>query len=151
MASSALGTRVKCAWIAGTLLGAARIGLEGFIQRVFARVFNLFSSGRRIYRLSAFGFGVDVGGGCLCGPEAPVGRHRRISHQGQKEIERRHIWIGRCSGEGYVYECRLFVRRSRLATATPFTWFASSRHSFYFFYYFVHGSDVGFIRLRGDD
>ena len=31
-----------------------RIGQERFIQRVFARVFNLFSSGRRIYRLSAF-------------------------------------------------------------------------------------------------
>jgi hypothetical protein len=93
VASSALGTRVKNALGSGTLLGAARIGLKGFIQWVFAQVlvraFNLFSGRLWIYRLSAFGFGVDVGGGCVGGPEPPVGRYRRISHHGQKEVERR--------------------------------------------------------------
>jgi hypothetical protein len=49
------------------MLASSRIDLEGFIQGVFAQVlvraFNLFSGRLWIYRLSAFGFGVDVGGG----------------------------------------------------------------------------------------
>jgi hypothetical protein len=72
-----------------SLIFYSLIGLEGGEQRVLARAFNLFSGGRRIYRLSAFGFRVDIGSGRLGGPEAPIGRYRRISHHGQKEVERR--------------------------------------------------------------
>jgi hypothetical protein len=64
---------------------------SGSLQ-VLARAFNLFSSRLWIYRLSAFGFGVDVGRGSLGGPKAPVGRYRRIYHHSQKEVEPLRRW-----------------------------------------------------------
>src|SRR5215469_12678713 len=74
---------------------------------------------------------------CLSDLDAKFRRYAGISHDAQKEIERRYIRIGRSGGESSVYEGGFLVWCALLSSATPFAQFRSSRHCY--FCYFLSG------------